>query len=172
MEQKLRQIVRVANVDLDGNKNVYNALRKIKGVSFMFANAVCQSSGINRDKKTGLLDEGDIKKLEDVLLNYKALPKWLLNRRKDFEEGTDKHIVGAQVQFVRGFDIKRMQETKSNRGLRHAKGLPVRGQRTRAHFRGGRSVGVMKKAAKMAAAKAATIKPAKAAADKKDGGKK
>jgi len=168
MEQKLKQIIRVANIDLDGNKKVYNALRKMKGVSFMFSNAVCHNAGIDRDKRAGLLNEDEVKRLESVLLNYKQLPKWMLNRRKDYDSGNDKHIIGPQIQLIKGFDIKRMQETKSYKGLRHAWGLPVRGQRTRSHFRKGRSVGVMKKATKIAAAKAAAGKPASA----KDKGKK
>ena len=135
MEQKIRQLVRIANVDLDGNKSVSNALRKMKGVSFMISNAVCNISKVDKYKKVGLLDDTEIKQLETVLLQYKGVPTWMLNRRKDYDTGEDKHIIGAQVMFVKTFDVKRMQESKSNRGLRHAWGLPVRGQRTRSHFR-------------------------------------
>ena len=167
MEQKIRQLVRIANVDLDGNKSVSNALRKMKGVSFMISNAVCNISKVDKYKKVGLLDDTEIKQLEVVLLQYKGIPTWMLNRRKDYDTGEDKHIIGAQVMFVKTFDVKRMQESKSNRGLRHAWGLPVRGQRTRSHFRHGKSVGVMKKATKIAATKAAAAKPAKKESGKK-----
>ena len=167
MEQKIRQLVRIANVDLDGNKSVSNALRKMKGVSFMISNAVCNISKVDKYKKVGLLDDTEIKQLETVLLQYKGVPIWMLNRRKDYDTGEDKHIIGAQVMFVKTFDVKRMQESKSNRGLRHAWGLPVRGQRTRSHFRHGKSVGVMKKATKIAATKAAAAKPAKKESGKK-----
>lgn len=166
MEQKFRQLVRVASADLDGNKSIVRALRKLKGVSFMFSNAVCNNLGIDRNQKAGGLSEEQVKSIEGLLLKPEGIPRWMLNRRRDYDSGDDKHLLGPQVQFVRGFDIKRMQETKSNRGLRHAWGLPVRGQRTKSHFRKGRSVGVMKKAAKAAAA----AKPAAPAA-KKEGKK-
>jgi len=42
-------------------------------------------------------------------------------------------------------DVKDLREIQSYRGIRHALGLPVRGQRTKAHFRHGKSVGVIKK---------------------------
>jgi len=65
------------------------------------------------------------------------------------------------LKLRKEFDIKRLKKVKSYRGMRHAFGLPVRGQRTRSHFRKGRSVGVQKK----------KVKPQKGA--KKDaGGKK
>lgn len=165
MEQKFRQLVRIANADVDGNKSIVNALRKLKGVSFMFSNAVCAHLDIDKYQKTGALNDEQIKSIEGFLLKPVGMPSWMLNRRREYESGEDKHLIGAQVQFVRGFDIKRLQETKSNRGLRHARGLPVRGQRTKSHFRHGRSVGVMKKAAKAAAA-------AKPAASAKKEGKK
>lgn len=152
--------MRIANADIDGNKSIGNALRKLKGVSFMFSNAVCTHLEIDKYQKAGALSEEQIKSLEGLLLKPAGIPRWMLNRRRDYDTGEDKHLIGAQVQFVRGFDIKRMQETKSNRGLRHAWGLPVRGQRTKSHFRKGRSVGVMKKAAKAAAAAKPTA-PAK-----------
>ena len=52
MEQKndFKYLVRVVNTDLDGNKKIAIALRKIKGVGFMFANSVCTIAGIDKEK--------------------------------------------------------------------------------------------------------------------------
>ena len=74
----------------------------------------------------------------------------MLNRRKDTETGKDVHIIAGALKLQREFDIKRLMRIKSYRGMRHSSGLPTRGQRTRAHFRKGASLGVQRKAAKMA----------------------
>ncbi|MBS3143474.1 30S ribosomal protein S13 [Candidatus Woesearchaeota archaeon] len=142
---KVRAIVRIANTDLDGNKKVYYALRKIKGVSFMFSSAICNLTDLDKNKKVGILSDKEIKDIEDVISNPKKFPKWMLNRRKDYETGEDFHIIGSKLKLTKEFDIKRLKKVKSYRGMRHAFGLPVRGQKTRSHFRHGRSVGVQKK---------------------------
>jgi len=80
---KVRAIVRIANTDLDGNKKVYYALRKIKGVSFMFSSAICNLTDLDKNKKVGILSDKEIKDIEDVISNPKKFPKWMLNRRKD-----------------------------------------------------------------------------------------
>ena len=62
------------------------------------------------------------------------------------DSGYDKHTVGPQLKLKKEFDIRRMKKTKSYKGMRHAVGLPVRGQRTKGHFRKGKAVGVVKRA--------------------------
>ena len=47
-KENFRYFVRIANTDLDGNKPIGNALRKIKGVSFMFSNMICSVAGIDK----------------------------------------------------------------------------------------------------------------------------
>ena len=82
-----RHIVRVANTDLKGEKQLHMALHKIRGVSFMFSNFVCYSAKIDPRKKAGTLTEDEVQRLEDVVRNpakYNC-PEWLLNRRKDYE---------------------------------------------------------------------------------------
>ena len=69
----------------------------------------------------------------------------MVNRRKDIETGEDRHLVGVDLKFMQEQDIKRMIKIKSYKGVRHMFGLPVRGQRTRSSFRGGRTVGVIRK---------------------------
>jgi small subunit ribosomal protein S13 len=146
-EKEFRLLVRIGNVDIDGNKKVCYALSKIKGVSFSFANAVCQVSGIDKFKKIGDLTDAEVKKLDEIIfdpLKYK-IPKWLLNRRMDYETGEDKHLLSGDLDFTKSNDIRRLRRIKSRRGLRHAAGLPVRGQRTRGNFRKGASIGVQRK---------------------------
>ncbi|MBU4308527.1 MAG: 30S ribosomal protein S13 [Nanoarchaeota archaeon] len=63
------------------------------------------------------------------------LPEFLFNRLKDFETGENKYLVGSDLELKKEFDIKRLKKIKSYRGIRHAAGLPLRGQRTRSNFR-------------------------------------
>ncbi|MEM5844374.1 MAG: 30S ribosomal protein S13 [Candidatus Aenigmatarchaeota archaeon] len=154
-EVKARKIVRVLNTDLDGEKPLMYALRGIKGVSFTFSKAVCEASGINPKIKLGSLGEEDIQKIEKIIKNPLSygIPPYLLNRRKDRETGKDLHLSGADVEIYRKFDIQRMIDLKTYKGIRHMLGLPVRGQRTRSSFRKGRVVGVVRKAVRIATEK-------------------
>ena len=150
-EKDFKHIIRIANADLDGNKPISQALRKIKGVSFMFSNAVCNISGIDHNKKAGNLNDGEIKKLCDIIDNPLKfnIPEWLLNRRKDMDDGTSKHLLTGDLKFQHETDIKILKKIRCYRGMRHAYGLPVRGQRTKSNFRknkGKLSLGVKKKA--------------------------
>ena len=149
---EFKHIVRIANTDLVGEKPVGHALRKIKGVSVMYANMVCKLAGVDHYKRTGELLDAEAKKLDEIVRNpskYGA-PKWMLNRRKDPETGEDHHILMGDLDFTKEQDIKKMKKIKSYRGMRHAWGLPVRGQRTKANFRrnkGKSSLGVSRKKA-------------------------
>ena len=156
MAQELKLIVRIANVDLDGNTPLCYGLAKIKGVSFSFSNAVCRISGMDKRAKVGNLSDTEIQKLNDIILNPKKynMPVWLLNRRKDFETGENKHLLSADMEFIRGADIRRQKKIKSRRGMRHSRGLPVRGQKTKAHFRTGQTLGVQRSKAASSTAKA------------------
>jgi small subunit ribosomal protein S13 len=151
-EQKkdYRHIVRIASTDLDGSKPIYHALNKIKGVSFMFANALCKFADIEMTKITGQLNEAEIQRLNETLadpLKY-GFPAWMLNRRKDVETGVDKHLLGSDLRFVVDNDMKLMKKIRSYKGVRHMMGLTVRGQRTKSNFRKkkGTGLGVIRKA--------------------------
>lgn len=148
-EQKFRHIVRIASSDLDGNKSVYLALTRIKGVGFIYSNMICHHTNIDKNELIGKLDEIQIEKIKDVIANpdkYKV-PSWMLNRRKDNEDGHDKHFIDTDLKIVVENDIKRMKMIKSYKGIRHSIGQPVRGQRTRSNFRKnkGKVTGVSKK---------------------------
>ena len=147
-KQEFQQLVRLLGADIDGNKKVFHALRKIKGISYSFSNAICKLSKIDPNQKIGYLKGEELKKIDNMInnpLKYE-IPSWILNRRKDYDEGVDKHLVSTDIKFRVDFDIKRLKKIKAYRGMRHAAGLPVRGQRTKAHFRKGGTVGVRKKA--------------------------
>lgn len=136
-KQELKYFIRIANNDLDGKKSIIQSLTGIKGVGFSFANAVCGISGIDKKKKTGYLSDEEAKKIEEIINNpaRHGIPAWLFNRRKDPEDSQDKHLLTSTLAFVRDNDVKLMKKIKSYKGMRHAYGLPVRGQKTRSNFR-------------------------------------
>jgi len=146
-DNEFNPLVRISNVDIDGNKVLFYGLTRIKGISFAFSNAVCNVSGLDRDKKIGYITKEEIQKLETVFQDPEkfGFPKWMLNRRKDRETGEDKHILTGDIKFTKDNDLRRLQRIKSRRGLRHAWRLPVRGQKTRGNFRRNSSVGVKRK---------------------------
>lgn len=148
-KQELKYFVRIANTDLDGNKPIGNALLKIKGISFMFSNAILNVSAIQKTKKAGYLTDEETAKIDDIIRDPSKvkIPSWLYNRKRDPEDNSDKHLVGSTLAFTQDNDIKMMKKIKSYKGVRHSLGLPVRGQRTRSNFRKnkGNVLGVKKK---------------------------
>jgi len=94
----------------------------------------------------GYLSEEDISRIDEVIKNpvENGIPVWFLNRRKDVWAGEDKHIVGADLIYVLKRDIDVMKKAKSWKGIRHALGLKVRGQKTRTSGRKGITIGVTK----------------------------
>jgi small subunit ribosomal protein S13 len=145
MAEQEQQIIRICGTDVPGNSAIYPGLTRIKGVSWSMANAVCYTLKIDKKKKVYKLTEEEIKKIISFIQNPK-LPEWLLNRRKDKETGETKHLITNELDMKKDLDIRTMKKMRCYRGVRHAMGQPVRGQRTRSHFRA-------KKRAKIKAAK-------------------
>jgi len=148
-------IVRVADVDLDGKTSVKRALTKIKGIGVRMSENVAvifeKETGVPGTEKLGKLSEEHVKKLEQIVLKPMefGVPKWSLNRQKDFTTGEYTHRVMAELDLGLRQDLQRLGEIKSYRGLRHSWKLPVRGQRTKSTHRGkGSTVGVVRKEAK------------------------
>src|SRR4030042_2047259 len=140
-------IVRILQTDIPGNKKLLTGLTYIKGVSWAISNAVCKILKLDENKKIIELSEKEIILITEFLKNP-DFPKFLLNRRKDFETGEDEHLIGANLDMKKEFDIRRLKKIRSYRGLRHALGHPTRGQRTKSHFRSKgkkKAVGVTKK---------------------------
>ncbi|MFH1063967.1 MAG: 30S ribosomal protein S13 [Candidatus Woesearchaeota archaeon] len=164
--KNFRHIVRVANTDLDGSKALLNALTKIKGVNFVFANALCTLANMDKKHVTGQLSQDEVARLDAILaapLKY-GFPTWMMNRRKDSETGADRHVLGADLTWQTDNDIKIMKKVRTYKGVRHMSKLPVRGQRTKNNFRNkrGKSLGVQRKGTPGA-------KPAAKPAGKPDG---
>ncbi len=154
-EQKkdnFKHIVRVANIDIPGEKSVSIALTKIKGIGINFARVLCKLAGIEAGKKTGYLEDKEIEKLNEVAKEpaKSGVPTWMFNRKKDYETGENKHLLTSTLNFTQDNDLKRIKKIKTLRGMRHQRKLPVRGQRTRSNFRRskGKVVGVKKKGSK------------------------
>ena len=173
-----KHLVRIANTDLDGKKNVAMALTKIRGIGIRTAKnistAFVKATGLPATEKMGNVSEEQARKLEEIVLNPRdsGIPAWSLNRRKDMNSGKDIHLVMADLDFSLRTDLQGMNEIKSYKGLRHSWGLPVRGQKTKSTHRGkGGVIGVLKKDAKAAAAAPAKGKAAPAAAPAKAGAK-
>lgn len=145
--KKYISIVRILQTDIPGNKKILVGLTYIKGVSWGISNTVCKILKIDPNKKIDSLDKREIEKIEEFLKDPK-IPIFLMNRRKDFETGENKHLITTQLDITKEFDVRRLKKIRSYRGYRHALGQPARGQRTRSHFRSkkkGKSIGVSKK---------------------------
>lgn len=132
-----KHIIRIANTDLDGSKNISIAIQKIKGVGHNLSAGLLYATGIPDNKKAGELTDAEEKRLNDTLKDPQkaGIPVWMLNRQKDYETGEDKHIILADINFTLDQDKKREMKLKSYKGLRYQAKLPVRGQRTRSNFR-------------------------------------
>jgi small subunit ribosomal protein S13 len=108
-------VARIAGVDLPREKRVEAALTYIFGIGFTRARRILKSTGVSPDTRVRDLTEEEIGRLrEHIDKNYKV-------------EGD----LQREVQM----NIKRLIDIGSYRGLRHRRGLPVRGQRTRTNAR-------------------------------------
>jgi len=143
------RIVRILAKDIEGSTKLYVGLTKVKGVSWSMANAICKTLKFDKNRKIGSLTNDEINKITEFMKNP-DVPKYIKNRRQDFDTGEDKHLIGSNLELKKEFDIKRLKKIKCYRGLRHSVGLPLRGQRTRSNFRKNRArgVGIKKKGGK------------------------
>jgi small subunit ribosomal protein S13 len=139
-EKREERLVRILSKDIEGKMKIYVGLTKIKGVSWAFSNAVCRVLKIDKNKTIGSLTDKEIQEISDFIKNP-TVPEYIMNRRKDIETGTEKHLTGTDLDLRKDFDIKKLKKIKSYRGIRHTAGLPLRGQRTKAHFRSNRKRG-------------------------------
>ena len=139
-------IVRIANTDIDGEKTLVRGLTSIKGVGMHISVLIVNETGIDKHAKMGDLKDAQIKKIQNALDNItKSAPRWMLNHRKDPETGEDIHLVGSDIDMRLRDEINIMKKIRSYQGIRHERGLTVRGQRTRANNRKGLALGVSKK---------------------------
>ncbi len=138
---EIRNIVRIAGFDLDGTKPIWYALTGIKGVGMnlarMLAKVIADKYNLSINDPLGKLPEEADAFIEDVVRNpvKYGIPRWAVNDQKDWWTGEDKHLVGTDLETHLMAVKKRLLEIRSWRGLRLARGLKVRGQRTKSHPR-------------------------------------
>jgi small subunit ribosomal protein S13 len=147
MTQEIKNLVRLANTDIMGNKTVLYGLAKIHGVGLGFSGAICEALNLDKQSKIGALDKTAIENIEKTIADpqSKNIPSWMYNRKFDIETGKDRHLIGPKLKLTQEFDLRKMKKIKSYKGIRHMFNLPVRGQKTKGNFRKGKSVGVVKK---------------------------
>jgi len=108
-------MARIAGVDIPGRKHLVISLQYIYGIGPKVAKDICTKTGLEPNKVTDTLDENDVRKIREVLeADYKV-------------EGD----LRREIQM----SIKRLMDLGCYRGLRHRRGLPVRGQRTHTNAR-------------------------------------
>ena len=108
-------MARIAGVDIPNNKRVEIALTYIYGIGRKSANDILVATGINPDTRAKDLTEAEVAKLRDEIEN--------------------NYTVEGDLHREVAMNIKRMVEINCYRGVRHRKGLPVRGQRTKTNAR-------------------------------------
>jgi small subunit ribosomal protein S13 len=108
-------MARISGVDIPNNKRSEIALTYIYGIGRVSASAILKKAGIDPAKKAGELSDEEIGKL-----------------RRTIESG---YQVEGDLRAQTSINIKRLVDIGCYRGLRHRKGLPVRGQRTKTNAR-------------------------------------
>ena len=123
-------MARIAGVDLPANKRAEIGLTYIYGIGRSRANKILGEAGVDIDKRISELTEEEVNRIRTVI----------------DQQGNVEGDLRKQIQM----DIKRLMDIGSYRGLRHRRGLPVRGQRTHTNARtrkGPRRMTVAKKKA-------------------------
>ena len=108
-------MARIAGVDLPREKRVEIGLTYIYGIGRVSANKILQAANVNPDTRVRELTDDEVKRLAEVI-------------EKDY-------MVEGDLRREIALNIKRLQEIGCYRGIRHRKGLPVRGQRTKTNAR-------------------------------------
>ena len=108
-------MARIAGIDLPREKRIDIALTYIYGIGRTSANKILAEAGVNPDIRVKDLSEADEDKLRAVIAN--------------------SYTVEGDLRRNVAMDIKRLTEIGCYRGLRHRKGLPVRGQRSKTNAR-------------------------------------
>jgi small subunit ribosomal protein S13 len=131
---------------VDGNAKVEHGLTQIRGIGRRFAQAIVRVAKIDVDIRIGAIPEKDLNRLEEIIINpiTNGIPAWMVNRKKDLITGENLHIIGNRLELSVRRDIDRMKRIRSYKGVRHHRGLKVRGQKTKSTGRHGLVVGVMR----------------------------
>ena len=145
-DSDFKYIIRIANSDVSGEERLASALTSIKGIGPRISNAVVQKLGLDPNELAGKLDDKNIESIENAIISLNEhVPNWLLNRQKDYDTGENVHTVSVDLKMTHDEDLNRMKKVKSYKGIRHASGHKVRGQRTYSNGRKGLALGVSRK---------------------------
>ncbi|MBY0369059.1 30S ribosomal protein S13 [bacterium] len=108
-------MARIAGVDLPRNKRIEIGLTYVYGIGRSLSRRILKETNVDPNLKTDVIAEEDLIKIREYL---------------------DKnHDVEGELRRVVGMSIKRLMDLGTYRGIRHRKGLPVRGQRTHTNSR-------------------------------------
>ena len=143
-ENNFKHIHRILNTNIDGKRTVPFALDKIKGVGRRFGFLICKILRINPKIRAGELSEAQTDAIANVIADPEGhgVPRWFLNRQRDYKEGKNLMIASNVLETKLREDVERRFKIRCNRGLRHKWGLKVRGQHTKTTGRRGKTVGV------------------------------
>ena len=132
---------------VDGNAKIEHGLTQIRGIGRRFAQAVVRVAKIDVNLRIGAIPEKDLNRIEEIIIDpiTNGIPAWMVNRKKDLVTGENLHIIGNRLELSVRRDIDRMKRIRSYKGVRHHRGLKVRGQRTKSTGRHGLVVGVIRK---------------------------
>jgi small subunit ribosomal protein S13 len=114
-KDKVKIMARIAGVDIPDNKRGEIGLTYIFGIGRSSAKAILSKAGISFDKKAGEWDDDESTAIRNIIA----------------EEFRTEGVLKSEVQL----NIKRLLDIGCYRGLRHRKGLPVRGQKTKNNAR-------------------------------------
>jgi small subunit ribosomal protein S13 len=107
-------MARIAGINIPLNKRAEVGLTYIYGIGRSTSNEILKDTGVDPDRRIGDLTDDEVVKLR---------------------EAVESHSVEGDLRRDRSQNVKRLQEIGSYRGLRHRRGLPVRGQRTKTNAR-------------------------------------
>ena len=145
-KEEIKYIIRIAQTDLDGKKDVQYALTGLKGIGIRTARILAESVEIDPTLTMGYLEDEQIERLRAAVDNFQInVPTWMFNHQKDVTTGQDIHILGSELTLMLREDINRMKKMRSYIGIHHERGHKVRGQRTKSTGRRGATVGVQRK---------------------------
>jgi small subunit ribosomal protein S13 len=108
-------MARVAGVDIPNEKKVYVALQYIHGIGPTLSRKVLEAAGVNPDTKVKDLKEHELSRIREII--------------------DREYTVEGELRKEVNLNIKRLIEIGCYRGIRHRRGLPVHGQRTRTNAR-------------------------------------
>ena len=107
-------MARIAGINIPNDKHVVIALTSIYGIGGTSSRAICAGTGITSSTKVRDLSEADLEKLRGEI---------------------GKYVVEGDLRRTNTMNIKRLMDLGTTRGIRHRRGLPVRGQRTKTNAR-------------------------------------